>query len=142
AVPASFAALRWRPSPMLSATLGVLAIGSLPIVHEIKLQQLSLLVAGLSAACIASIAAGRLVAVGALLALATIKPQLAAPLAGWLVLWGLGDWQQRKGLIWGFAVTLMALIGAAQFVLPGWISDFYRAVVAYRKYTAGSGSRL
>ena len=141
-VPLWLAALRWRPSPMMTATLVVLAMGSFPIVQGIKLQQLSLLVAGLIAACMASIAAGRLVAVGALLALATIKPQLAAPLAGWLVLWGLGDWQQRKGLIWGFAVTLMALIGAAQFVLPGWISDFYNAVVAYRKYTAGAGSLL
>ena len=141
-VPLWLAALRWRPSPMMTATLVVLAMGSFPIVQGIKLQQLSLLVAGLIAACMASIAAGRLVVVGALLALATIKPQLAAPLAGWLVLWGLGDWQQRKGLIWGFAVTLMALIGAAQFVLPGWISDFYNAVVAYRKYTAGAGSLL
>src|SRR5204862_7001531 len=33
---------------------------------------------------------------------------------------GLGDWQQRKGLIWGFAITLMTLLGAAQYVLPGW----------------------
>src|SRR5207245_9924692 len=49
---------------------------------------------------------------------------------------------QRKGLIWGFAITLMTLLGAAQYVLPGWISDFYRAVVAYRKYTAGPGSLL
>jgi hypothetical protein len=36
----------------------------------------------------------------------------------------------------------MALLGAAQYVLPGWIPDFYRAVVAYRKYTAGAGSLL
>src|SRR5207247_5645992 len=102
----------------------------------------SLLVAALIAACMAAIGPGLLVAAGVLLPLATIKPQLAAPLAGWLILWGLGDWQQRKGLIWGFAITLMTLLGAAQYVLPGWISDFYRAVVAYRKYTAGSGSLL
>jgi hypothetical protein len=141
-VPLWLAALRWRPSPMMIAALIVLAMGSFPIVQGIKLQQVSLLVAALIAACMAFIAAGRLVTAGVLLALATIKPQLTAPLAGWLVLWGLGDWQQRKGLIWGFALTLMTLIGAAQFVLPGWISDFYKAVVAYRKYTAGAGSLL
>src|SRR5947199_10355738 len=125
---------------MVFTAVVVLAMGSFPIVQGLKLQQLSLLVAALIAACMASIASGHLVAAGVLLALATIKPQLAAPLAGWLILWGLGDWQQRKGLIWGFAITLMTLLGAAQYVLPGWISDFYRAVVAYRKYTAGSGS--
>jgi len=141
-VPLWLAALRWRTSPIITTALVVLTMGSFPAVQGIKLQQLSLLVAALVAACMASIATGHLVAAGVLLALATIKPQLAAPLAGWLVLWGLGDWQQRKGLIWGFALTLMTLIGAAQFVLPGWISDFYKAVVAYRKYTAGAGSLL
>jgi hypothetical protein len=141
-VPLWLAALRWHPSPMLIAALVVLAMGSFPAVQGIKLQQLSLLVAALIAASMASIAGGHLAAAGVLLALATIKPQLSAPLAGWLVLWALGDWQQRKGLIWGFAVTLMALIGAAHYILPGWISDFYNAVVAYRKYTAGAGSLL
>jgi len=141
-VPLWLAALRLRPSPIITTALVVLAIGSFPAVQGIKLQQLSLLVAALIAACMAFIAAGHLVAAGVLLALATIKPQLSAPLAGWLVLWGLGDWQQRKGLIWGFAITFMALIGAAQYVLPGWISDFYKAVVAYRKYTSGAGSLL
>jgi hypothetical protein len=141
-VPLWLAALRWRPSPTTIAAMVVLTIGSFPAVQGIKLQQLSLLVAALIAACMASIESGRLVSAGVLLALAAIKPQLAAPLGGWLVLWGLGDWQQRKGFIWGLAVTLMTLVGAAQYVLPGWISDFYNAVVAYRKYTAGAGSLL
>jgi Glycosyltransferase family 87 len=141
-VPLWLAALRWRPSPTIATALIVLGMGSFPIVQGIKLQQLSLLVAAIIAACMASIATGHLLAAGVLLALATIKPQLAAPLAGWLVLWGLGDWQQRKGLIWGFAITLTTLLGAAQYILPGWISDFYNAVVAYRKYTAGAGSLL
>ena len=141
-VPLWLAALRWRTSPIITTALVVLTMGSFPAVQGIKLQQLSLLVAALIAACMASIARRHLVAAGVLLALATIKPQLSAPLTGWLILWGLGDWQRRKGLIWGFALTLMTLIGAAQFVLPGWISDFYKAVVAYRKYTAGAGSLL
>src|SRR5207237_545547 len=54
-VPLWLAALRWRPSPMMTATLVVLAMGSFPIVQGIKLQQLSLLVAGRIAACMASI---------------------------------------------------------------------------------------
>ena len=87
-VPLWLAALRWRTSPIITTALVVLTMGSFPAVQGIKLQQLSLLVAALIAACMASIAAGHLVAAGVLLALATIKPQLAAPLAGWLILWG------------------------------------------------------
>src|SRR5436309_10398759 len=63
-VPLWLAALRWRPSPMMTATLVVLAMGSFPIVQGIKLQHLSLLVAGLIAACMASIEAGCVLAVG------------------------------------------------------------------------------
>jgi hypothetical protein len=141
-VPLWLAAVRWHPKPMVNFMLVVLTIGSFPAVQGIKLQQLSLLVGALVAACMAFVAGDHLVAAGVLLAVATIKPQLAAPLAGWLVLWALGDWGKRKGLIWGFALALMALLGAAQYVLPGWIPDFYSAVLAYRKYTAGAGSLL
>jgi len=136
------AAIHWRPSPIVIATLIALTIGSFPVVQGTKLQQFSLLVSALIAACMALIASGHLMAGGVLLALATIKPQLAAPVTAWLVLWAFGEWGRRKGLVWGFAVTLIALLAGAEYILPGWISDFYNAAVAYRKYTAGAGSLL
>ncbi len=80
-------ALRWRLPLMAVAGGMVLTLGSFPAVQGIKLQQLSLLVAALLAGSSACVASGFLFCGGALLALATIKPQLAWPLVAWMLLW-------------------------------------------------------
>ena len=85
--------LRWRPRPLAAAGMLVLTLGSFAVVQGIKLQQLSLLVGGLLALGVALLSSGQLVAAGAVLAVAMIKPQLAVPLAGWLLLWALGQAQ-------------------------------------------------
>ena len=100
-VPLWLRALRWRPSAAVTSILVILTLGSFPAVQGIKLQQLSLVVSGLIAGCAALLASGHLLLAGVLLAVATIKPQLALPVAGWLVLWALGDWRRRRRFIWG-----------------------------------------
>ncbi len=141
-VPLWLRALRWRPSRTTVAILAVLTLGSFPAVQGIKLQQLSLVVSGLIAACAVCLTGGYPWLAGALLALATIKPQLALPLAAWLTLWAASDWRRRQGFIWGFCATMAALFAGAQYVLPGWVGRFRHAVVAYRQYTGGAGSLL
>lgn len=135
-------AMRWRPAVTTTAMLLILTLGSFPAVQGIKLQQLSLAVAGLMAGCTALLVSGHLLLAGVLLALATIKPQLSLPLAAWLLVWALGDWRRRHAFIWGFALTAVLLLGGAQYVLPGWIGRFRAAVAAYREYTGGAGSLL
>ncbi len=134
-------ALRWQPSRAVIAIFMILTIGNFGTVFGLKLQQLSLLVSGLIAASAALLAVGHLFLAGVVLALATIKPQLVVPLAGWFLLWALSDWKQRQRFIWGFIVTEGLLVGAGEYVLPGWISRFSDAVIAYRRYTGG-GSPL
>jgi hypothetical protein len=134
--------VRWRPSAPVTATLVVLTYGSFPLVQGIKLQQLSLVVGGLMAGCAASLVAGRFLLAGFLLALATIKPQLALPLAAWLVLWAVSDWRQRWRFVWGLGMTMALLLGASEYVLPGWMGKFRAAVAAYQDYTGGAGSLL
>ena len=134
--------VRWRPSALVTAILIVLVFGSYPVVQGIKLQQLSLLVGGLMAACAASLASGHFLLAGFLLALATIKPQLALPLAAWLVLWTISDWRKWAGFVWGFGLTEVVLLGASEYVLPAWMGRFREAVAAYRQYTGGAGSML
>src|ERR1700722_3710676 len=73
-------ALRWRLPPVDVATCVLFTMGSFSAVQGIKLQQLSLLVAALLAASVTATVSGSLFVGGALLALATIKPQLAWPL--------------------------------------------------------------
>jgi Glycosyltransferase family 87 len=134
--------LRWRPSATVTAILIVLTLGSYAVVQGIKLQQLSLVVSALLAGCAAALVAGYFSLAGFLLALATVKPQLALPLAGWLMLWALSDWRQRQIFFWSFGLTTAIFLAASEYVLPGWFGQFRDAVAAYRQYTGGAGSLL
>jgi hypothetical protein len=128
-------ALRWRLPLPATAIAAALMLGSVPAVQGIKLQQLSLLVAALLAGAAACVASGLLFCGGALLALATIKPQLAWPLAGWLLVWAVSDWRRRRRLLYGFAAVTALLWGGAEVVLPGWLGLFARAMGQYHQYT-------
>src|ERR1700693_2112084 len=141
-VPLWLRALRWRPSRTTTSMLIVLAIGSFPALQGIKLQQLSLVVSGLIALCAVLLTSGHLLLAGIVLAMATIKPQLVWPLAAWLILWTISDWRRRQRFLWGFILTVAALLGGAEYLLPGWLTKFRQAISAYRQYTGGAGSLL
>jgi hypothetical protein len=128
-------ALRWRlPLFAISAVI-VLTLGSVPAVQGIKLQQLSLLVAALLAGSSACAASGFLFPAGLLLALATIKPQLAWPLVAWLLLWAASEWRVRRRLVFGFALAMALLLAASKIILPGWWRMFANAIAQYHRYT-------
>ena len=133
---------RWRPSATVIAILIVLTFGSYAVVQGIKLQQLTLLVSALLAGCGAALVAGYFSLAGFLLALATVKPQLTLPIAGWLVLWALSDWRRRQVFFWSFTLTTAIFLAASEYVMPGWMQQFRDAVAAYRQYTGGAGSLL
>jgi hypothetical protein len=141
-VPLWLRALRWRPSRTTTAILIILTIGSFPAVQGIKLQQLSLVVSGLIALCAVLLTSGHLLLAGIVLALASIKPQLVWPLAAWLILWTISDWRKRQRFLWGFVLTKAALLGGAEYLLPGCMTKFRQAIAAYRQYTGGAGSLL
>ena len=134
--------LRWKVSVQAAAILLVLTIGSFPVLQGIKLQQLSLLVAGLIAMSAMLLVEGHLFFAGVLLALATIKPQLAMPVVAWFLLWALSDWPRRRNFWWGLSGTMAALAGGAEYMLPGWSGRFREAIVAYRRYNQGADSVL
>ena len=113
----------------------VLMLGWLPMVQGIKLQQLSLLVAGMLAACGVCLAGGWLFSAGVLLALATIKPQLVWPLVLWLLLWAGSEWRGRRRFVFGFGLTMLLLLGGAELVSPGWLRMFVAAIGQYHQYT-------
>ena len=134
--------MSWRPSASVTAILIVLTFGSFAVVQGIKLQQLSLLVSGLIATSAAALTVGHLALAGFLLALATIKPQLAVPVVMWLALWAFSDLRQRWRFLGSLGVTLALLLAASEYILPGWIGRFRDAIAAYRQYTGGAGSLL
>jgi hypothetical protein len=134
--------MRWQPSGTVMASVIVLTFGSYAVVQGIKLQQLTLLVSALLAGCGAALVAGHLSLAGFLLALATIKPQLALPVTGWLLLWAGSDWRRRQVFVWSFGLTAAIFLAASEYILPGWFGQFGAAVAAYRQYTGGAGSLL
>lgn len=141
-VPIWLLVLRRRPAVWTVASIVALVIGSFQCMQGVKLQQLSLLVSALIAGSALLLVEDHLVAAGTILALATIKPQLALPFAAWLLLWAAANWRRRKNFVWGFVGTMFVLIAAGEFLSPGWIGRFVRALVAYRGYNNGAESTL
>jgi hypothetical protein len=127
--------LRWKTSFGTALIFIILMLGWLPVVQAIKLQQLSLLVAGLLSACGACLASGWLFLAGSLLALATIKPQLTWPLVLWLLVWAGADWRSRRRFVFGFALVMLLLLGGAELVLPHWLGMFVQGISRYHQYT-------
>jgi hypothetical protein len=120
---------RWLNVPFSgwrTLTTMVLLLGSYPFIEGVSLQQPVLLVALLLAgSCV-------------LLALATIKPQVAFLPVTVMLLWVTGDWRTRQRWFWGFSTMMLVLLAAAEFVLPGWLYRFYKAVHFYQIYMANT----
>jgi Glycosyltransferase family 87 len=127
--------LRWQASFGTILIAIVLLLGSVPMMQGLRLQQLTLLVAAILAACGACLSGGWLFCSGALLALATIKPQLAWPVAFWLLVWAASDWKARRRLIFGFGITITLLFAGAELLLPGWLRMWFDAIREYHRYT-------
>jgi hypothetical protein len=120
----------------------MLLLGSFPVVQAFRLQQPVLIVAALLAAAVCAAASGVYWAAGIALALAMIKPQSALPIAGWLVLWSISNWRERKLLPISLAASLAALCGGAELLMPGWIWEWRDAIRAYATYNGGTPPHL
>jgi hypothetical protein len=128
--------LAWRPGIWRSLALIVFLLSTFAVVQGAKLQQLSLLVGALLAGSLALLVSGWLALSGAILALATIKPQLTIVLAPWLLLWSIANFRARWKFAAAFGVTLAGLIAGGEYLLPGWIRAFYGALAMYAQYAA------
>jgi hypothetical protein len=124
--------------PWTTLAVVLLVLGSYSFAEALSQQQPLLLVALLLAAAFWARQRGRLFLSGVLLAVATIKPQVALLPVILMLLWVLGGWRERRRWLWGFVVTMLLLLGAAEYVLPGWMFRFYAAVRAYSRYMAGT----
>jgi hypothetical protein len=129
---------RIRLSVIALIALFAVVMTSLPVMQGLDLRQPGLLVAVLLAAAAAAAVSGRLFLSGSLLALATIKPQLAMLPIVWFGLWVSGEWRQRRSMVWGFATMLAFLVISAACFLPDWPVRFLDALRAYAAYSGGS----
>jgi hypothetical protein len=118
-------------------TLAFFTLGSFPALQGIELRNLSLVAAALLAAGLVLLADEHLILAGIFLAAPTFKPQFTIVLVPWLAFWAVSDWRRRQCLIWSFLVTMLLLIGASEWLLPGWFGHFLGVVRAYKQYTFG-----
>ena len=128
------AIVRWPSSRMATTALIVFILASPQIVQGLRLRQLGLLAACLLAAGVWCIFRGHWISAGVVLAVSTIKPQMVVLPLVWVLFWVLADWRRRWRLAAGFVVTLLALIAAGEWILPGWLGYFVRGLAAYRHY--------
>jgi hypothetical protein len=134
-VPLWLRVLRWSVPPLIQISLVALVLGSLAVMQGLKLQQMSVLVAGLIAIAIVLLVTDHGLAAGFFLALASMKPQFVFLLFLWLAIWTAGDWRRRYRWSVSFLVTTAVLIAASEWYLPHWIPRFWHAVREYQRYT-------
>lgn len=133
-VPICLNLLRWRLPWEAIAAITLFTVSSPQIVQGLQHQQFSVVVGFLIFAGAWCVRRNYLATAGVLLAWSTLKPQMALfPLCFFMV-WVIGNWRRRWRLPAGFMAMLAALIGAGEFVLPGWIGYFLAGAAAYRKY--------
>jgi hypothetical protein len=113
----------------------VLTLGSLPVMQGLKLQQISLLVAGLLTIAVWLLINDYQIVAGTVMALASVKPQLVLLPLVWLVIWTVGDLPRRYRWALSFAAVMAIQTAAAEWYLPHWIPRFWRAVREYKEYT-------
>ena len=131
-----FRSLDSRPGWKWIAVAALLTISSYPVLEGLYAVQLGLLVAFLLAASLLALRRNRLVLAGFLMALTTVKPQVAALTILYVLLWCLHDWRARGRWGIGFFATMTLLVGASLAVLPHWIPSWIHTVLAYRHYTS------
>jgi Glycosyltransferase family 87 len=135
-----FSILRWRLPWEATAAIILFALSSPQIVQALRLQQLAIVEACLLIAGAWCISRNHAVAAGVLLALSTIKPQMALLPLCWFAIWAAGDWRKRWSLPASFTATLVVLIAGGELILPGWPRYFLAGLAAYRKYALPTSS--
>lgn len=134
--------LRWESPPVLTIALILFTMSSPQVIEGLRLRQPGMLVGFLLAASAMLARNQRLSVAGSLLALSTIKPQMALLPVVWWLLWAASQWAERKRLIWGFVATMAVLAGGGELILPGWINHFLTTLTVYREYAPGLVSPL
>jgi len=127
--------LRYRGSTLFLAVLVMFTLSSYAVMEGLFAAQPGLLVAFLMAACFAALVKDRFFLAGSLFAFVLIKPQVAALVLLYLLVWTFSDWRKRRGFVAGlFACS--GLFGAASLIVwPHWMARWLHVVLTYGNYT-------
>lgn len=123
----------WRAPGWLWAVTLFWSVLVYPNARALILGQLSVLVFAFVIASLVLVVHARDVWGGAVLAAATIKPQMMVLIAPWLLWWGV--WRGRRGVVYGFGSGILALTVAASLLQPAWLGEFVSQLRTYTGYT-------
>jgi hypothetical protein len=126
--------LHWHVTRTVTIALILFILSSPQLIQGLRLEQLALVVGFLLVASAWCAQKNYLIAVGVLLALTTIKPQMSVMPLCWFAIWTAGKWRKRWRIAAAFVATLAALIAGGEILLHGWIRYFVDGLSAYRKY--------
>ena len=122
-------------NPRREALWAALVLGSWPVAEAVWVQQPILLILAAMVGVAVCATRQQPLRAGFLLACCTIKPHLAAAFVAWWLLWALLHWHERRRLVYSFAVTMLALLGTAQIIVPGWLGQWSAELKQYVGYT-------
>lgn len=123
-----FSAWQWELVSVL------FALASIPYMQAFLVQQITIVVVLCLAGAFAALRRENGIIAGALLALATIKPQLSLPFILWVLFWSLASGRQRSVVV-SFGAAMAGLLIYSHILLPSWISDFIGSLHPYLRYT-------
>ena len=126
--------VHWKPAFLSIVSIILLILSSPQLAQGLRLRQLGLFVAFLLTLASWAVVREHYFIAGVLLAVATIKPQMVVLCVAWFLIWMTGEWKKRWPLGLGFALSLSALAGAGEVLVPGWPRNFIEGITAYRKY--------
>ncbi len=126
-------AVRWKPPPWLLAVLTVFSLTWYEAVRAVVNGNAVVWVAVFLTGAAWAWRREQEAAAGVLLALATIKPQLAILPMAFALFWGLS--RRRWRLLGGLLGTMMVLFVVSTALLPRWPLEELREVLRYPTYT-------
>jgi hypothetical protein len=133
--------LRWPLSLSDQFAAALLGLSTAPMLRALRFEQLSTLVVLFLVGGLFALSRKYFVVAGILLALATIKPQMALLTVLWLLLWSVSNWRERRSLALSFFVAMSCLLLVSSIVVPGWMLIFPGQLHSYAGY-AGHDSLL
>lgn len=125
--------MRWRVRPLMLLVLILFTLFFYPAARGLLLGQVSHAVFFLHILAFWLLARGRDGWAGAILAIATFKPQLSVLVIPLLMLWGLRE--RRWRLILTFGLTGLAILILTLIAQPDWLSGWLYQLRLYPTYT-------
>ena len=123
---------RWKPGPL---GLGFLMLFALLYYYDLRAlinANASILIALFVFAAFLAVRAGEDAWAGFLLALATIKPQMVVLLLVFIIIWSISNC--RNLIIWSLFGNLALMIAISSLLIPDWIWQMLRQVIANPGY--------